>query len=89
MTKKQLIKTCMRLRPSARSWREAVERHVDYFTGYAGFDLHNWEYGEYIEARAIVGAIFEKMARFNIYGSSDPKVKRKLRKIANLMHAIM
>lgn len=89
MTRKQLIDTCMKLRPSAKSWREMVERHVDYFTGYCGFDYENWENGQFIEARGIVAAFFEKMARYNLYGHSSPKVRRKVRKIANLMHAIM
>ena len=89
MTKKQLIDTCMKLRPSAREWRAAVVRHVDHFTGRADFDYQNWEKGKYLEARAIAGAIFEKMARYDIYGHSNPKVNRKLRKIANMMHQII
>ena len=89
MTKKQLIDTCCQLRPSARDWRAAVERHVNYFAGYAGFDFKNWEKGKYIEARAIAAALCEKMARYHIYGHSDPKVQRKLKKICRLMHAII
>lgn len=89
MTKKQLIDTCMKLRPTARDWRESVKRHVDYFSGYAGFDYNNWENGKYVEARAIVAAILEKMVRCHIYGHSDTKVHRKLNKIRKMMHAIM
>lgn len=89
MTRKQLIDTCMKLRPSARDWRAAVTRHVDYFHGNAGFDYENWEKDKYVEARAIVAAILEKMVRYHIYGHSDTKVHRKLNKIRKLMHAIM
>lgn len=89
MTKKQLIDTCMKLRPTARDWREAVKRHVDYFSGYVDFDYQNWEKGKFIEARAIAAAICEKMARYHIYGHTNPKVNRKLKKICKLMHAII
>jgi len=89
MTRKQLIDTCMKLRPTARDWREAVKRHVDYFTGYSNFDFRNWEKGKYIEARGVVAGIMEKMVRYHIYGHSDKRINRKLRKIATLMHAII
>lgn len=89
MTKKQLIATCMKLRPTARDWRETVKRHVDYFSGYADFDYQNWEKDKFIEARAIVAAILEKMVRYHIYGHSNVKVHRKLNKIRKLMHAII
>lgn len=88
MTKRQLIETCCKLRPSARDWRSAVERYVNYFDGHAGFDFKNWEKGVFIEARAIAAAICERMACFHIYGHTDPKVHRKLKKICRLMHAI-
>ena len=89
MTKKQLIATCMKLRPTARDFKAAVTRHIDYFDGYAGLDYKNWEKGKYVEARAIVAAILEKMVRYHIYGHSDTKVHRKLNKIRKLMHAII
>lgn len=89
MTKKQLIDTCMKLRPTAREWRDAVTRHVDYFEGHAGFDFENWEKDKFVEARGIVAGIMEKTVRYHIYGHSSQRVNRKLRKIANLMHAII
>lgn len=89
MTKKQLIETCMKLRPTARDWRAAVERHVNYFEGHKDFDFQNWEKGKYIEARGVVAGIMEKSVRYHIYGHSSPKVNRKVRRIANLMHAII
>lgn len=89
MTKKQLIETCMKLRPTAREWRVAVERHVNYFKGYKDFDFQNWEKGKYIEARGVVAGIMEKSVRYHLYGHSSQKVRRKVRKIANLMHAII
>ena len=63
MTKKQLIDTCKKLRPTAREWRDAVTRHVDYFEGHAGFDFENWEKDKFIEARGIVAGIMEKTVR--------------------------
>ena len=89
MTRKQLIDTCMKLRPSARDWRAAVTRHVDYFHGNKGFDYEKWEKGKFIEARGIVAGIMEKMVRYHIYGHNSARINRKLRKIANLMHAII
>ena len=89
MTKKQLIKKCMELRPSARDWRAAVERHVDYFQGYAGFDFKNWDKDLYREARGVVAGILEKMVRYHLYGHSDKRIQRKLRKIATMMHSII
>lgn len=89
MTKKQLIETCMKLRPTAREWRAAVERHVNYFEGHKGFDFQNWEKGKYIEARGVVAGIMEKSVRYHIYGSSNGRTRNKVRKIAKLMHAII
>ena len=89
MTKKQLIETCMKLRPTARDWRAAVERHVNYFTGYKDFDFQNWEKGKYIEARGVVAGIMDKSVRYHLYGHSDKRVQCKVRKIAKMMHAII
>lgn len=88
MTKKQLVATCMRLRPTAREWRDTVERIVNYFDGYAGFDYQNWEDGKFVEARAIAAAIYERMAAYNLNGHSSPVVRRKLKKINRLVRHI-
>lgn len=89
MTKKQLIETCCQLRPSAKAWRSAVERHVNYFAGHAGFDFKNWEKGKYLEARGIVAGILHKMVLYNLNGHSSKEVRKKQRKLYNMMNAII
>lgn len=84
MTKKQLIDTCMKLRPSAREWRSSVERVVNYYAGYTGFDYKNWENGVFIEARAVVAHILDRMVQYNMNGHSSPIVRKKLKKIKRL-----
>lgn len=84
MTKKQLINTCMRLRPSARDWRSGIERVVNYFDGYVGFDYENWEKGKYVEARAIVAHLLDRMIQYHMHGHSSPIVQKKLKKIKRL-----
>ena len=88
MTKKQLIDTCMRLRPSARDWRSGIERVVNYLDGYADFDYTNWEKGKYVEARAIVAYLLDRMIKYHMYGHSSPSVHRKLKKIKRLCDCI-
>lgn len=89
MTKEQLIDTCMNLRPSERDWRYSVERVVNYFTGHTDFDYKNWEYGVYVEARAIVAHLLDRMVQYNMNGHSSPIVKRKLKKIKRLCDHIL
>lgn len=83
MTKREYIQKAMQLRPTAKQWREYVMRAVNYNNC---TDYKNAESGSYRDVHPIAGAIFERLARFELYGSPYPAVRRKARRRANIIH---
>ena len=84
MTKREYIRRAMQLRPTAKQWREYVERAVNYNNC---TDYKNAESGSFRDVRPLAGAIHERLARYNIYGSCYPSVRREARRRANIIHS--
>ena len=85
MTKKEFIKRAMQLRPTAKQWRELVERVVNYngIVKYAGME------DSYRDVHPLVGAIHEHYVKYHIDGSLNPHTRRNARKMANLYHCVI
>lgn len=84
MTKREYIQKAMQLRPTAKQWREYVMRAVNYNNC---TDYKNAESGSFRDVRPLAGAIHERLARYNIYGSTYPSVRRKARRRADIIHS--
>jgi hypothetical protein len=84
MTKQEYIKAAMQLRPTARQWRELVERAINY-NGIVDYKSAK----NYGDVRPLCGAMLESLARYEIYGSSYERISRRNRKLANTYHCII
>ena len=85
MTRKEFIKRAMSMRPTAKQWRELVERVVDY-PGIC--DYKNAE-DSLKDVHPLVGAIHEHYAKWHISGSASANVRRAQRRTADRYHAII
>ena len=85
MTKKEFIARAMSMRPTAKEWRQLVERVVNYN------NLCDYKNAadSFRDIHPLVGAIHEHYAKWHIEGSAYPEIRRAHRKAARRYHAII
>ena len=84
MTKREFIKRAMQLRPTARQWRDLVDRAMQARL----VDYENAD-DSFLDVWPLVGAMHEHFAKWAIEGSTYETVRRKCRKSARRYHAVM
>lgn len=85
MTKKEFIKRAMELRPTAKQWRDLVERVVNYNGIVKYADMEE----SYRGVHPLVGAIHQHFARWHIDGSLCETTRREARKAARAYHCVI